>query len=495
MGDDTIDLDGLRATIGSGNVLIGVDADPFLVDWRRVAHGAALAVVRPGSTQEVASVVRWAVDHDVVVVAQGGNTGMSAGATPVTDRPAIVLSLRRMDAIESVDADRWTMTVQAGATIQAMQEAATAAGRQFGPDWGARGSATIGGAISTDAGGNNVVRYGNLRDQVMGLEVVLADGRIWNGLRALRKDSSGYDLKQLFVGGEGTLGIVTRAVVKLHPATPHGQSALAALSGLDRLMELFALARACAGETLVAFEIMPTSGVDLVCSDLALSTPLATDAEFCVLVKVADGSPVTDRLASFLDRASADGLVLDAVVAATADQEERLWLIRDEFSPSIRFPERHRAGIKLDTAVPIDRTVELYRRVSGLAAEVVADAEVYAFGHVGDGNLHLYVLPGADEVAFAASKPVLMRRVDDLVIELGGTLSAEHGVGRDLRDRVGPQKSDLEWELMRRIKSALDPDDRLNPGALLPDPGVDDRPVTPTHPARTGQGTDGVGRP
>lgn len=461
----------LAELLGSRHVLTDDDAAPYLVDWRATYSGSAMAIVRPGSTDEVAAVMRWAADRDVAVVTQGGNTGMSGAATPVTDRPAIVMSMRRMNTIESIDPDRWTMTVQAGVTIESMHEAAATVDRLFAPDWGARGTATIGGAIATDAGGNNVVRYGNLRDQLLGLEVVLADGRVWDGLRALRKDSSGYDLKQLFIGAEGTLGVVTRAVVTLHPATPFSQSALAALTDLGRIMDLFALARDIAPDALVAFELMPQYGIDLVCREFEIAAPLDADTAFSVLVRFADGRAVTDRLTEFASRGVAAGLLADVVVAATPDQEERLWMIRDELSPSVRFPERHRVGLKMDAAVPIDRIGDFHDAVVDLASGVVPGSVVYAFGHVGDGNLHLYVLP-ADESqysAFGEVKAELTRRVDDIVFSMGGTLSAEHGIGRELRGRIVGQKPMIEWELMRAIKTVLDPDGRLNPGAVLPD--------------------------
>ena len=466
-----VDLDELRRLVGSANVLTDVDAAPALEDWRGAYQGAALAVVRPGDTEEVAAVMRWCAEHDVVVVPQGGNTGLSGGATPRGERACVVLSMQRMRAVETVDAAGWTLTAQSGATIESMQDAAAAVDRLFAPDWGARGSATIGGAIATDAGGNNVVRYGNTRDQILGLEVVLADGRIWDGLRALRKDSTGYDLAQLFVGSEGTLGVVTRAVVKLHPAPRHQQSAMAALTGLDRLMDVFALARSTAPDALTAFELVPEVGVAKVCDTFGITHPTAERAPFYVLARFAAPAPVADLLAGFLAEASDAGMISDAVVAATPEHEARLWTIRDELPPMGLY-EHHAKGLKLDTAVPIARIGEYHDGVQAIVADLVPDAVAYGFGHVGDGNLHMTILPLAEEdvAAFSERKPELVRRIDELTFAMGGTISAEHGIGQELRGRVADQKPAIEWELMRSIKAVLDPDDRLNPGVMLPDP-------------------------
>ena len=446
-------LDQLADTLGQGAVLTG--------------HAA---VVRPATTAEVASTIRACAQHGVAVVPRGGDTGLSGGTRMPTERAAIVLSLDRLNAIEAVDPERWTITAQAGVTVEALQEAAAAVDRKFAPDWGARGSATIGGAIATDAGGNNVVRYGNLRDNVMGLEVVLADGRIWDGRRALRKDSSGYDVKQLFIGAEGTLGVVTSAVLKLVPATRHTQSALAPITDLDTLMPLFSLAHVHAPAILTAFELMPEIAIERVRDRYGVGHPIETRAEHYVLVTLASSEPVTDMLTSFLAAAADAGHISDAVIAATPEQESALWFLRDEIPPPRAYPEHHTHGLKLDTAVPIDRISEFITRVSGLAARLTPDALCYGFGHVGDGNIHMMIMPTTDDgiAAFAAERPELQRAVDDLVFELGGTLSAEHGLGTLLRDRVGPQKPPIEWELMRSIKRSLDPADLFNPGKTIP---------------------------
>ena len=481
---------GLRSDLGPAGVLTGPDAAAYLTGQRGRFTGEALAVVRPASVAETARVVQACASAGVAIVPQGGNTGMSGGAVPAAagrsdasappdtggdgDRrgsqvPSIVLSMSRMNRIVSVDPDRWTITAEAGATIEAVQQAAAAANRLFGPDWGARGTATVGGAISTDAGGNNVVRYGTMREHVLGLEAVLADGRVWDGLRALRKDSSGYDLKQLFIGGEGTLGVVTRAVLRLHPATPHIQSALAAISGLDRLMPLLELATARCGGDVTAFELVPVVGLERVCEKFDLTRPLVTGEEFCVLVRLASAEPVSERLGAFLAEASERGWVRDAAMAVTEEQETRLWTIRDELSPMFLWAQ-HEHGVKLDTAVPIDRFGAYHDEVRRIAAELAPDALTYGFGHVGDGNLHMYVLPTSDDqvAPFLPVREELRERIDEATFAFGGTISAEHGIGQLLRERIKPQKPAIEWELMRAIKDALDPQGIMNPGKTLP---------------------------
>ena len=481
---------GLRSDLGPAGVLTGSDAAPYLTGQRGLFTGEALAVVRPASVDETALVVRACASAGVAVVPQGGNTGMSGGAVPAAaassgdsappdtgeegasrgpQRHSIVLSMSRMSRILSVYPDRWTITAEAGATIEAVQKAAAAANRLFAPDWGARGTATVGGAIATNAGGNNVLRYGTMRDNVLGLEAVLADGRVWDGLRALRKDSSGYDLKQLFIGAEGTLGVVTRAVLRLHAATPNSQSALAAISGLDRLMPLLELATARCGGDVTAFELIPDVGIERVCEKFALSRPLNTCSEFYVLVRLASTEPVSERLGAFLAEAAELGWVTDAAVAVTDEQESRLWTIRDELPPSGLWPLQVH-GIKMDTAVPIDRFGAYHDEVRRLAAELAPGSLTYGFGHAGDGNLHLYVLPTNDDQveSFLAVRHELQERIDETTFAFGGTLSAEHGIGQLLRDRVRPQKPAIEWELMQAVKDALDPQGIMNPQKTLP---------------------------
>lgn len=463
-------LSALAEALGAGSVLRGVDAASFSVDGRGNSIGDDPIVVRPADVAGVAETVRRCRAEGVAVIAQGGNTGMSHGTMLPSDRPCILLSLSRLDQILSVDPDRWTMTVQAGVTIEAAHHAAAAVGRRFAPDWGARGTATVGGAIATDAGGNNVVRYGNMRDNVLGIEAVLADGSVWDGRRALRKDSSGYDLKQLLIGSEGTLGVVTSAVVKLVPATGYQQSALLAIPDLEVLSRLFELALTSAAGTLSAFELLPDVVIDRVVDVFGHHKPLAAGTEYYVLMSLAADEPVEARLTAILDAATSRGLAVDAVVAGTPEQESNLWAIRDHASPTACFVGYQHHGLKLDTAVPLDRVADFVGAVQVAAAEIAPMALCYGFGHVGDGNIHMMILPVDDESVdpWREVRPALTHRIDELVFAMDGTLSAEHGIGLLLQDRIGPQKSDVEWELMRRIKAVFDPDGILNPGKMLP---------------------------
>lgn len=463
-------LDDLRAALDDRAVLTGDAAEAFLLDQRQGRIAEQAVVVRPADVEGVAATVRICADHRVAIVPQGGNTGLSLGTQVPTDRPVVVLSLSRLNQIESVDPERWTITAQAGVTIEAVQQAARSVHRVFAPDWGARGTATVGGAISTDAGGNNVLRYGNTRANVMGIEAVLADGSIWDGRRALVKDSSGYDLKHLFIGGEGTLGIVTSAVLKLQPATPFETSFMAAITGLDALAPLVELAHIHAPGTITAFELVPNIAMDRVVEVFGVTKPIDAGTEYAILVKLAAAAPVDDQIAAFLEAAAEQTLIVDAIAAGTPEQEANLWAMRDHCSPTQCWVEYQKHGLKLDTAVPVDQIATFIESMTSAAARIAPMAITYGFGHVGDGNIHLWVLPVSDDAIepFLAVRDEMTAEADRLVFALGGTLSAEHGVGRLLRERVGPQKPAIEWALMRSIKQALDPDDLFNPGALLP---------------------------
>ena len=458
----------LSTIVGFKNVLHGADIDTFLTDIQGFYSGNALAVVKPASTAEVAEVVKVCTSHDVAIVPQGGNTGLCGGAVPSGDGQAIVLSLSRMNKILSVDPQCYSVTVEAGVILQSIHDAAAEVDRAFALDWGARGSAMVGGGISTNAGGLNVLRFGTTREQVLGLEVVLPNGQIWNGLRALRKDASGYDLKQLFIGSEGTLGIITKACLRLHPLQPFDQSMLGALTDLSHLMDLFSLARNIGGDALTAFELLPGEGVRRVPEvKPAISQPLETQADWCVLIRFSgrDAEELETRLLQFYQAAFESDLLSDAVVSQTLAQEKNLWHLRDEIPPEKLYDGKL---IKWDVSVPINRVTEFITLAEKLVKEVCPLGRFYAFGHVGDGNLHTMAFPGVDDGPEAdALCEKLYEQMDALIWSLDGSICAEHGVGIENVKRLTGQKSDIELELMRSIKTLLDPDLRLNPGKVI----------------------------
>lgn len=475
-------LDELHEIVGDAGLLIDDDVAPFVVDWAgKFPTRKALAVVRPSCTSEVAEVVKVCNRFDIAVVPQGGNTGLCGGSIPLDDsnpeaRPTIILSLMRMNTILSVDVERATVTTEAGVTIQALQDACAEEGLLFGPDWGARGTAQVGGGISTNAGGLNVLRWGSLRSQVLGLEVVLPDGQVWNGLRSLRKDATGLDLKQLFIGTEGTLGVVTAAVFALHPLPSRHRSAFVALPSLDALMPFFAHARDQADGLLSAFELLPEEGLVRVQANAPqMVHPFRQPSDWYVLMRFSGGDAIDDELTAFLESAAEIGLIDDAVIASTSEQESNLWFIRDEVPPTFTFDERGKRH-KFDIAIPVDRVVEFFERSGPVVDAVVPGTRTFGFGHIGDGNLHFSVYPGPDANIddYDASGAELERAIDELTWEFEGTISAEHGVGQIMRDRLAGQKSSVELELARAVKAALDPAGIMNPGKVIPAEGRDD---------------------
>lgn len=456
-----------KTILGPGGWLSPADATGYLADVHGPG-GAALLVARPGSTEALAGLVALCAAHDVAVIPQGGNTNLCRMAVPTEPREAVVVSLSRMARVVEVNTAAATMTVEAGCTIAAVQEAAAAHGLVFAPDWGARGTATVGGAVATNGGGLNVLRYGTTREQVLGMEVVLPDGRVWNGLRGLIKDNSGYDLKHLFIGSEGTLGLITRLVFRLHPAQPVSQSMMAVPSDMARLMELFALAREVGGARLSAFELMPGIGVEKALEKYpALTRPLETRAEWYLLIRLSDRDSVTDVLADFFERAFEAGLVSDAVMSGSGAQEANLWALREQMIPIQYFDG---GMLKWDVSVPLDRIATFLDAALPAVCELADDAIPYAAGHVGDGNIHFAAfLP--DDIRLPARRAALYDRIDRLIWDLGGSIVAEHGVGALFRDRMRGQKDSVEIDLMHRVKAALDPRGLMNPGKLLADDG------------------------
>jgi FAD/FMN-containing dehydrogenase len=462
-------LDQIKQVVGPAGFLEGSDAAPFEIDIRNKYSGRSVLVVRPAATAEVASVVRLCAENGIAIVPQGGNTGLSGGAVPAGERPSIILSCARMNRIVSLDAMRYTVTAQAGCVLDTVHEAAAAADRAFALDWGARGSATIGGAISTNAGGINVLRYGNTREQVLGVEIVLPDGRIWNGLRALRKDSSGYDLKQLFIGAEGTLGIVTQAVMRLHARPAFEKSMLAAVTDFDRLADLFAIARTLGEFELSAFELISGALAERVFScHPTLKRPLAEPSDWYVLVRLSGSETISSKLESIYERGIAGGLLGDAVVAQSMTQEQQLWMLREEMVP---FRYMKGTMLKWDVSVPIDAVAQFVRRATLLAEAVDPFCRLIAFGHVGDGNLHTsaWMQGSASDVSFERRRKAIVDGIDALVWEFGGSICAEHGVGVENVQRLRGQKPEIEMELMDTLKRTLDPQGVFNPGKILRD--------------------------
>jgi FAD/FMN-containing dehydrogenase len=460
----------LQGVVGQAHVLTRAeDTAPYNADWRGRYQGASLCVVRPGSADEVAAVVRLCSESGVAIVPQGGNTGLCGGATPTGQRPEVVVSLGRLKAIRAVDPDNNTLTVEAGCTLHDVQQAAEAAGRFFPLSLASEGTATIGGNLSTNAGGVQVLRYGNTRDLVLGIEAVLPDGRLWNGLRGLRKDNTGYDLKHLFIGAEGTLGLITAVVLKLFPAPRVKVTAWVAMA--DPAAAVSLLGRLCeqVGDRVTAFEIVGREALDLVLQHIPDSRePLAHKPLWQVLVELSD-TLVTD-LVTPLEQVLADameaGLVLDAAIAGSEAQVQALWGLRENVSEAQRIEG---VSIKHDVAVPVSRIAEFIARADVLLEQAFPGLRIVCFGHIGDGNLHYnQSKPVAqDNAAFIAQSDVVNRLVHDLVHELGGSISAEHGLGQLKRDEVLRYKSEVEMSLMHAVKQALDPKGLMNPGKVL----------------------------
>jgi FAD/FMN-containing dehydrogenase len=460
----------LRQLLGERNVLIAADdVAPYCTDWRGRYSGSALCVALPGNTDEVAAVVRACVAAGVAgvpMVPQGGNTGLCGGATPQGGE--VVVNLRRMNRIRGIDADNNSITVDAGCTLHAVQEAAKAADRLFPLSLAAEGSATIGGNLATNAGGVQVLRYGNARELTLGLEVVLADGRIWNGLRALRKDNTGYDLKHLFIGAEGTLGLITAATLKLFPLPRAQATAWVAVPDPAAAVSLLGRLRDAAGDNVTAFEIVGRAGLELVLRHIPNARdPLPGKPAWQVLIELSGArDDLSATLEQALQEAAADGLVDDAALAASEAQTAALWALRENVSEAQKIEG---VSIKHDIAVPVSRIAEFIARADLALAAAFPAVRIVCFGHIGDGNLHYnQSKPDAQSNSeFIEQTEAVNRIVHDLVHQLGGSISAEHGLGQLKREEVLRYKSATEMDMMRAVKQALDPRGLMNPGKLL----------------------------
>ncbi len=450
-----------------GMVTDAADIAPYVRDWRGNYVGSSGLVVRPANTQEVADVVKLCAATGTPIVPQGGNTGMVGGSVPDSSGAAIVLSLTRMNQIRSIDLANNAMTVEAGCILAAVQEAALANNRFFPLSLAAEGSCTIGGNLSTNAGGTAVLRFGNARDLVLGIEAVIPDGQIWHGLKALRKDNTGYDLKHLLMGAEGTLGIITAAVLKLFPKPQRTSTALVAVPDPAAAVALLATIQGAMGDRLTGFELMSRVCLDHVIAHFPATTePFVARHDWQVLIELADtfkDAALEDALAAALEPAFATGQALDAIIATSEAQSQALWSIREHIPEAEKLRGR---SVKHDISVPISRIAEFIRRGDIALGKTFPDAQVICFGHIGDGNLHYNLsfpglLPSTEQTR--AANAIVYALLD----ELGGSISAEHGLGQMKRDEITRHKSAVELDMMRAIKAALDPRGIMNPGKVL----------------------------
>jgi FAD/FMN-containing dehydrogenase len=450
----------LSAIVGEKGLITDRDeATPYLTDWRQTRRGEALCVVRPRSTAEVSAAVRLCAESGVPLTPQSGNTGMALGATPLGDGGGVLLSLGRMNAIRNVERLAMTMEVEAGCVLRTAKDAAEAVDRFLPITITAEGSAQIGGVVSTNAGGVNVLRYGMTRSSVLGLEVVLADGTIVNGLRSLRKDNAGYDWKQLFIGSEGTLGIVTAATLKLSPKPRRVATAFVALDSVESALKLLARAQDDLGDALSIFELINASCLDLVQTHFGLTPPVGPAAWYVLIEAGSALAGLDEALEGLLAEAIEQGEAQDATIAANSAQAEHMWNLRERNTEA---EKRSGPSVKHDVSVPIERTADFLAAADAAIAARFPGARPNPFGHLGDGNVHYNVLVNAETDAAAVNSCI-----HDLAMRFGGSISAEHGVGRYRRAELALRKSPEELALMRRIKAMLDPDGRMNPGAVL----------------------------
>ncbi len=462
-------LDALRATLGEAGVLTGADTDGYCRDWRGLYRGRAMAVIRPADTESVATAVRLCVAHRVALVPQGGNTSMVGGAAVHAEGGEIVLSLARMNRIRALDPVDMTMTVEAGVVLQRAQDAAREAGCLLPLSISSEGSAQIGGILATNAGGNNTLRYGNARELVLGIEAVLPDGSVFSGLKRLRKDNTGYDLKQLLIGGEGTLGVVTAAALKLFPILRSRAVAVVGLASAEAAIQLLARAKDESGGAVEAFELVSRRGVELAMKNIPdVRDPLSSPFPWIVLVEIAssESGHAEAAMERLLAASLEDGLIEDAALAQNQAQAKAFWRLREEQSAAQK-PE----GVtwKHDVSVPVSSVPQFLARATAAAEALAPGGRVVAFGHVGDGNIHYDVLQplGGDGRAHAALREEGSRRIHDIVHALGGSISAEHGLGVMKSAEALRYKDPNAVELMRRIRAAFDPNRIMNPRVLF----------------------------
>ncbi len=457
-----------RNLVGDAGIITNTtDTAPYLTDWRGNYTGAARAIVRPGSTDEVAAVVKLCSETKTAIVPQGGNTGLVGGGIPDPSGNAIILSLRRMNQIREIDLTNSAITVDAGCILQNIQEAAAEHGQLFPLSMASEGSCTIGGNLSTNAGGTAVLRYGNTRDLILGIEAVMPDGRIWHGLKALRKDNTGYDLKHLLMGAEGTLGIITGAVLKLYPAPQRTCTAMVALRNAGDSVTLLKAIRDALGDRLVGFELMSRVCIDGVVKHFSATIePFTARYDWQVLIELTDtikNSPLEEALSAALEPAFANGEALDAVIATSEAQSKAMWSIREQIPEAEKLNGK---SVKHDISLPISRIGQFIDIARPKLMAAFPSAKVICFGHIGDGNLHYNLsFPGTaptPEQTKEANKIVY-----DLLDDMHGSISAEHGLGQMKREEIKQHKGIVEMDMMRAIKRALDPAGIMNPGKVV----------------------------
>jgi FAD/FMN-containing dehydrogenase len=440
----------------------------YIRDWSGEADGNPIFVARPRNVEEVAALVRHCMANGIAIVPQGGHTGLVEGAAARTDEPHAIISLERMNAIREIDPLNFSVIVEAGCVLEALHEAVAAEDLLFPLSLGAKGSCQIGGNVATNAGGINVLRYGMMRDLVLGLEVVLPDGRIWNGLKKLRKDNTGYDLKQLFLGSEGTLGIVTAATLKLYPKPRCVETLFLAVDSVEAAIRLFAAARRQLADLLSAFELISDKSVAMALTMPDVTNPLEGQAPHYVLLEAASSGPLDLEalVGGFVETAFEAGMILDGVRASSASQAQKIWAIREAV---VEAQIRHGSHLRTDVSVPISSVAAFIDEVEAALEGIVGGGIVLTYGHVGDGNMHFVVVPAGDLQGDArhqmikASEAAIFAVVD----RFGGSISAEHGIGRRKHDAFAARVPAAQLDLLRTIKAGLDPANLMNPGAIF----------------------------
>src|SRR5579863_1433833 len=461
----------LKAAVGRGSWFDSPDAmAPYLTDFRNLYHGATPLVLTPRSVDEVARILSICSLEEVAVVPHGGNTSYCGGATPDEGGSQIVLSLRRLNRLRQIDAVNSSMIVEAGVTLAEAQKAAREADRLFPLSLGSEGTAQIGGNLSTNAGGTAVLRYGMMRDLVLGLEVVLADGRVLESLKGLRKDNTGYDVKSLFIGAEGTLGVITAACLKVFPQPADTATALVGIDTPQHALDLLSRLRTAAGDQVTSFELMPRLAVELTVKHVpGVADPLDQNTPWYLLIELSSPNPrqqLTQALTATLEEAVVAGTIRDAMLATSIGQAQAMWKLRESVPEAQR---RHGASLKHDVSVPVSAIPTLIEEGSALVRRLAPEGDVIAYGHAGDGNLHFNVSqrPESDIKSFVARGPVLELAMFDLVESLGGSISAEHGIGRLKAAEFARRADPVELAVMHELKRALDPKGILNPGKVL----------------------------